>query len=801
MQDSFSIACAGAGVIKFARRVWPAVMLAVLTACGGSGGTTTPLPEQLSISAPPRASVASATTFGSSLPADASGLTYLWDFGDGSTSTEASPAHTYAQPGDYKVSLTITDSAGANRVSTMTVTAGYFDQVKNLVCSGPDQTGWCWQQPRPSANNVSNITFVDATTAWAVGDQGQILKSIDAGATWSQQQSGTSASLGSPLFTDVNHGWIIGADATLLHTVNGGSTWEPVAAGIGNSSGYYYGAKLWSAGNDALVLNYNGMTRISRDGGQTWTASTFVPNEVSPAGRMWSWAYDGVQVSSDFGKTVTMSLPSSSTVQIAQVSVANDNLAWVAGVVSADPNAGFSPTGQQVTLWRTVDGGSTWQTVVPAGIDTSAYSWLQVNGLKMFADGSGWLSTYQGIYHTTDSGANWARVTLPADLQVLLSNFVGENGNTLQITTGSSVFRTTNAGITWNRYAITTSNGTANCSTTALKVLGNTALMNCNGLATFRSTDNGSSWVRVLGQSDVDMAVQVQSAWFFDAQHGLALNTVGSLLDTSDGGLTWTRRLMDEATTNDPLVGSLQFIDSKTGWMLRTRQSGSYGTYSILGLPSASIWRTTDGGKSWIPPQDSATFGYAATFHFVDALHGWVLADGGVKITSDGGQTWVAGGKLEQTFYSIRFFDTQTGIAVGAGGTIARTTDGGQSWQLRPSRTINQLNRVRLLDDGSGWIVGQSGTLLRTTDKGQTWQTVSLLTSKNLNDIVFSSQKTGWVLGDSGLVVRTTDGGATWAAQNSGSGVNLLTGSFVDERTGWIVGSSGTILTTVTGGR
>ncbi|KZN45282.1 PKD domain-containing protein [Pseudoalteromonas luteoviolacea] len=36
--------------------------------------------------------------------------TYFWDFGDGSTSTEASPNHTYTKPGIYTVSLTETVS-------------------------------------------------------------------------------------------------------------------------------------------------------------------------------------------------------------------------------------------------------------------------------------------------------------------------------------------------------------------------------------------------------------------------------------------------------------------------------------------------------------------------------------------------------------------------------------------------------------------------------------------------------------------------------------------------------------------
>ena len=43
--------------------------------------------------------------------------TYKWDFGDGSTSTEVSPRHTYTQPGDYVVYLNATNKGGTDQTS------------------------------------------------------------------------------------------------------------------------------------------------------------------------------------------------------------------------------------------------------------------------------------------------------------------------------------------------------------------------------------------------------------------------------------------------------------------------------------------------------------------------------------------------------------------------------------------------------------------------------------------------------------------------------------------------------------
>ncbi|MFL5383314.1 MAG: PKD domain-containing protein [Longimicrobiaceae bacterium] len=49
-------------------------------------------------------------------------LTYAWDFGDGTTGTGKTPQHTYADNGNYVVTLTVSDPAGAEATATTSVT-------------------------------------------------------------------------------------------------------------------------------------------------------------------------------------------------------------------------------------------------------------------------------------------------------------------------------------------------------------------------------------------------------------------------------------------------------------------------------------------------------------------------------------------------------------------------------------------------------------------------------------------------------------------------------------------------------
>lgn len=79
-------------------------------------------------------------SFDSSDSSDADGsLTrYLWDFGDGQTSTSANPSHAYAAPGSYAVRLTVTDNQATTHRSTRTLTvedAGPIESPVALVDS------------------------------------------------------------------------------------------------------------------------------------------------------------------------------------------------------------------------------------------------------------------------------------------------------------------------------------------------------------------------------------------------------------------------------------------------------------------------------------------------------------------------------------------------------------------------------------------------------------------------------------------------------------------------------------------
>jgi chitodextrinase len=63
---------------------------------------------------------------GSATDQDGTISLYLWDFGDGTTSEEQNPTHTYTCPGDYVVSLTVLDNDGLLGQTSTDIKAPYM---------------------------------------------------------------------------------------------------------------------------------------------------------------------------------------------------------------------------------------------------------------------------------------------------------------------------------------------------------------------------------------------------------------------------------------------------------------------------------------------------------------------------------------------------------------------------------------------------------------------------------------------------------------------------------------------------
>lgn len=172
------------------------------------------------------------------------------------------------------------------------------------------------------------------------------------------------------------------------------------------------------------------------------------------------------------------------------------------------------------------------------------------------------------------------------------------------------------------------------------------------------------------------------------------------------------------------------------------------------------------------------------------------------QTTNGNGWQWQYPKPQGNTLRDIFIFNKSTAIAVGDFGTVIKTTDGGNSWDVQhhAGGTDIELNSVFFIDELNGWAAGgtydnNNNVLLKTGDGGNTWHQVKTDTTLPYNSVWFVDADTGFVFGEDGIILRTTNGGSSWDTRSIDDYIGLyldvfqfLAVTFLDKQTGFLVG-------------
>jgi PKD repeat protein len=90
--------------------------------------------------------------------------TYAWEFGDGNTSAEKDPVHTYAEAGQYAVKLTVSNAAGESATRTENLTITDPDAQRTLLAGATSKVWYLQRQgialgigPEPGLNDYWSL--------------------------------------------------------------------------------------------------------------------------------------------------------------------------------------------------------------------------------------------------------------------------------------------------------------------------------------------------------------------------------------------------------------------------------------------------------------------------------------------------------------------------------------------------------------------------------------------------------------------------------------------------------------------
>ncbi len=333
-----------------------------------------------------------------------------------------------------------------------------------------------------------------------------------------------------------------------------------------------------------------------------------------------------------------------------------------------------------------------------------------------------------GMYKTTDNGSSFVNVFTdlptisvgdiaidPNDTQVLYVG-TGEANSSSQSFFGSGVYKSTDAGETWESSGLENSIYIGrmivdynDSQRVFAAVCGNLFSPNPDR-GVYRSVNGGAEWERVLFVSDSTSAIdlvqhpqnpQILYAAMWERIRGRNYRKSGGpssgIYKTEDGGDTWV-----ELTNGLPLseyVGRIGLCISHSDpdvlYAFYDKQMQSYESFSFDGL-----YRTSNGGASWARTDDSSLDDINASF-------GWY-------------------------FGQVRVDPSDPDRIYALGVDLVRSDDGGDSYDhiagYWNSDEIHVDHHAMVIDPNTGRIVeGNDGGLYVSYNYGDDWAKINVL--------------------------------------------------------------------------
>ena len=266
---------------------------------------------------------------------------------------------------------------------------------------------------------------------------------------------------------------------------------------------------------------------------------------------------------------------------------------WLRSVYAINDRTCWS-VGNDGTIQKTIDGGSTWKSQT-SGTSNVLYSVFFLN------DMTGWIvGQYGTILNTINGGEEWHDQN-SGTTNNLQSVFFVNDQTGWTVGRYGTILKTTNGSVNWQPQISGTNSWLYSLHFIDMH---NGWAVGSNGTILYTS-DGGVNWdPQISGTSNY-----LSSVYFYDLKIGWIVGSNGTILRTTDGGENWM--LINSNTTE--WLKSVCFADTETGWAV--------GTDGVLIM-------TLDGGKSW-SPRRTWTNSDLNSVYFADEITGWAVGETG----------------------------------------------------------------------------------------------------------------------------------------------------------------------------
>jgi photosystem II stability/assembly factor-like uncharacterized protein len=422
--------------------------------------------------------------------------------------------------------------------------------------------GTTWTLVAPRRDGLDAVTFADRITGYAVG-LGVVLKSIDAGRSWSPASPLTRALVPPSALDCVEDDRCIATARSgdrVIRTEDGGGSWKLSPVGAGSALTAAFGSAT-----HALAGGAGGALAVSDDSGATWkpVAEALAGSFTHLAGRSGSLAFAlgarGALARTTDGGLSWRYLSAPSAEDLLDVSFADATTGYALDAIGS--------------LFRTADGGESW-TLLQAGGTNQAQALHVLDPDRIFLVGS------RGIRRSVDAGSSFLPVRRPAVRKAGLFG-IDRAAGSLFVWGPTSAFASRDQGRTWKKLSRPDHRPLAQVDFVDADVgfaLG-------KGGRVWRTRNRGRSWNEILGtgtEGVIDIAFSSRRSGYAAARDlffARGANRPGYVLRTTDGGRRWRPQLVSDFRDVNGLIAARDRTD-------------------LLLAGSNKLFATTSGGDS-----------------------------------------------------------------------------------------------------------------------------------------------------------------------------------------------------------
>src|ERR1043166_3347766 len=272
-----------------------------------------------------------------------------------------------------------------------------------LATPGRAQQGWVATQVAPPDQDLNAVYFLDNKRGWIGGDDGFLLRTDDAGKTWTKQIVKTAGAINDVYFRDKDAGFLIAGNAIFV-THDSGENWTEVRRFL---PGEFDGAD---------VELYSVRFSSKKKG--------WVVGSVSKHDRV----VDSILLYTEDAGETWQRHRTPSHLELIHIEFANDKRGWISGAAG--------------TILTTVDGGANW-TRQETGTQATIFHLDFRNDKKGLAVGE-----HGTVLRTQDSGVTWTPIKVRTQSTLLNVQFVGDDSCWI-VGRGGTILRTDDGGLTW----------------------------------------------------------------------------------------------------------------------------------------------------------------------------------------------------------------------------------------------------------------------------------------------------------------------------------------------------------------